>query len=49
MSSAAACWCTCWTRATLESDRDPVSDLDIIEEELKQYGGLEQPAAHRSR
>ncbi|MFB6838885.1 GTPase ObgE [Streptomyces sp. NPDC056361] len=27
--------------ATLESDRDPVSDLDIIEEELKQYGGLE--------
>ncbi|MBV1940990.1 GTPase ObgE [Streptomyces sp. BV286] len=25
--------------ATLESDRDPVSDLDIIEEELKQYGG----------
>ncbi|MFI1483695.1 GTPase ObgE [Streptomyces sp. NPDC020747] len=26
--------------ATLESDRDPVSDLDIIEEELKQYGGL---------
>ncbi|MEU6950714.1 GTPase ObgE [Streptomyces sp. NPDC046332] len=27
--------------ATLESDRDPVTDLDIIEEELKQYGGLE--------
>ncbi|MGW7490077.1 GTPase ObgE [Streptomyces sp. NPDC054786] len=27
--------------ATLEADRDPVSDLDIIEEELKQYGGLE--------
>ncbi|AXE77865.1 GTPase ObgE [Streptomyces atratus] len=27
--------------ATLESDRDPVSDLDMIEEELKQYGGLE--------
>ncbi|MCF3963615.1 GTPase ObgE [Streptomyces fuscigenes] len=26
--------------ATLESDRDPVSDLDVIEEELKQYGGL---------
>ncbi|AIA03617.1 GTPase ObgE [Streptomyces noursei] len=26
--------------ATLESDRDPVSDLDIIEEELAQYGGL---------
>src|ERR1051325_626667 len=26
--------------ATLESDRDPVSDLDMIEEELKQYGGL---------
>lgn len=27
--------------ATLESDRDPVTDLDVIEEELKQYGGLE--------
>ncbi|WP_030317576.1 MULTISPECIES: GTPase ObgE [Streptomyces] len=27
--------------ATLESDRDPVTDLDIIEEELRQYGGLE--------
>ncbi|MGW0117096.1 GTPase ObgE [Streptomyces sp. NPDC003327] len=27
--------------ATLESERDPVSDLDVIEEELKQYGGLE--------
>ncbi|MER6503358.1 GTPase ObgE [Streptomyces sp. NPDC001455] len=27
--------------ATLESDRDPVSDLDVIEEELKQYGGLD--------
>ncbi|MFC9744642.1 GTPase ObgE [Streptomyces niveus] len=27
--------------ATLESDRDPISDLDMIEEELKQYGGLE--------
>lgn len=28
--------------ATLESDRDPVSDLDIIEAELKEYGaGLE--------
>jgi GTP-binding protein len=26
--------------ATLESDRDPVSDLDIIEAELKEYGGL---------
>ncbi|MFJ4845167.1 MULTISPECIES: GTPase ObgE [unclassified Streptomyces] len=26
--------------ATLESERDPVSDLDTIEEELKQYGGL---------
>ncbi len=25
--------------ATLESDRDPVSDLDMIEEELNQYGG----------
>ncbi|MBW5481373.1 GTPase ObgE [Streptomyces bambusae] len=25
--------------ATLESDRDPVSDLDVIEEELKIYGG----------
>ncbi|MFE0190879.1 GTPase ObgE [Streptomyces sp. NPDC058989] len=27
--------------ATLESDRDPLSDLDVIEEELAQYGGLE--------
>ncbi|MFD3336514.1 GTPase ObgE [Streptomyces sp. NPDC058700] len=27
--------------ATLESDRDPVTDLDTIEEELRQYGGLE--------
>ncbi|QHY95456.1 GTPase Obg [Streptomyces sp. S4.7] len=27
--------------ATLESDRDPISDLDTIEEELKQYGGLD--------
>ncbi|MGA4848829.1 GTPase ObgE [Streptomyces sp. G5(2025)] len=28
--------------ATLEADRDPVSDLDVIEEELRQYGaGLE--------
>ncbi|MFJ6749986.1 MULTISPECIES: GTPase ObgE [unclassified Streptomyces] len=27
--------------ATLESDRDPVSDLDMIEAELSQYGGLE--------
>ncbi|WP_411142480.1 GTPase ObgE [Streptomyces sp. x-80] len=27
--------------ATLESDRDPVSDLDMIEAELAQYGGLE--------
>ena len=27
--------------ATLESERDPVSDLDIIEEELRQYGGLD--------
>src|SRR6478672_4070952 len=27
--------------ATLESERDPVTDLDIIEEELKQYGGLD--------
>ena len=26
---------------TLESDRDPVSDLEIIEEELALYGGLE--------
>ncbi|MGD3107275.1 GTPase ObgE [Streptomyces sp. YGL11-2] len=26
--------------ATLESDRDPVSDLDVIEAELAQYGGL---------
>jgi GTP-binding protein len=28
--------------ATLESERDPVSDLDIIEEELTQYGGLDK-------
>ncbi|MEU3597887.1 GTPase ObgE [Streptomyces sp. NPDC006798] len=28
--------------ATLESDRDPLSDLDVIEEELKQYGGLDK-------
>ncbi|MET9619159.1 MULTISPECIES: GTPase ObgE [unclassified Streptomyces] len=27
--------------ATLESDRDPISDLDVIEEELRQYGGLD--------
>ncbi|MGR8010575.1 GTPase ObgE [Streptomyces hypolithicus] len=27
--------------ATLESDRDPLSDLDVIEEELSQYGGLD--------
>ncbi|OKI04687.1 GTPase ObgE [Streptomyces sp. CB02923] len=27
--------------ATLESDRDPVSDLDIIEAELAEYGGLD--------
>ncbi|MFE3514218.1 GTPase ObgE [Streptomyces sp. NPDC059166] len=27
--------------ATLESDRDPLSDLDMIEEELRMYGGLE--------
>ncbi|WP_255951707.1 GTPase ObgE [Streptomyces odontomachi] len=27
--------------AALESDRDPVSDLDVIEEELKSYGGLD--------
>ncbi|MBO0916933.1 GTPase ObgE [Streptomyces sp. NBC_01260] len=27
--------------ATLESDRDPLSDLDTIEEELKLYGGLD--------
>ncbi|MEV0633669.1 GTPase ObgE [Streptomyces sp. NPDC050619] len=26
--------------ATLESDRDPVSDLDMIEAELREYGGL---------
>jgi len=26
---------------TLETDRDPVKDLEIIEEELAQYGGLE--------
>ncbi|MER7044546.1 MULTISPECIES: GTPase ObgE [Streptomyces] len=27
--------------ATLESERDPVSDLDVIEAELSQYGGLD--------
>ncbi|MDX2848264.1 MULTISPECIES: GTPase ObgE [Streptomycetaceae] len=27
--------------ATLESDRDPLSDLDVIEAELRAYGGLE--------
>ncbi len=27
--------------ATLESDRDPVGDLDVIERELAAYGGLE--------
>jgi GTPase len=27
--------------AALESDRDPVSDLDVIEAELKAYGGLD--------
>lgn len=27
--------------ATLESDRDLVSDLDVIEEELRSYGGLD--------
>ena len=27
--------------ATLESNRDPVSDLDAIESELEQYGGLQ--------
>jgi len=27
--------------ATLESDRDPASDLDMIEAELTQYGGLD--------
>ncbi|MBP0458454.1 GTPase ObgE [Streptomyces montanisoli] len=27
--------------ATLESDRDPLSDLDTIEEELREYGGLD--------
>ncbi|GAU68201.1 putative GTP-binding protein [Streptomyces sp. NBRC 110611] len=27
--------------ATLESQRDPVTDLDVIEAELAQYGGLE--------
>ncbi|MCZ4124101.1 GTPase ObgE [Streptomyces sp. H39-S7] len=26
--------------ATLESDRDPVTDLDVIEAELSEYGGL---------
>ena len=27
--------------ATLESSRDPISDLDVIEEELAHYGGLD--------
>ncbi|MEO3973394.1 GTPase ObgE [Streptomyces sp. CAU 1734] len=27
--------------ATLESDRDPLTDLDVIEDELRQYGGLD--------
>ncbi|WP_326599072.1 GTPase ObgE [Streptomyces sp. NBC_01803] len=27
--------------ATLESDRDPLTDLDVIEDELAQYGGLD--------
>ncbi|WP_069811435.1 GTPase ObgE [Streptomyces sp. TP-A0874] len=27
--------------ATLESDRDPLSDLDVIESELSEYGGLD--------
>ncbi|MEV1005879.1 GTPase ObgE [Streptomyces sp. NPDC049881] len=27
--------------ATLESERDPLSDLDVIERELAQYGGLD--------
>ncbi|MGW7052737.1 GTPase ObgE [Streptomyces sp. NPDC054887] len=27
--------------ATLESERDPLTDLDVIEEELAQYGGLD--------
>ncbi|MFC5720204.1 GTPase ObgE [Streptomyces gamaensis] len=27
--------------ATLESERDPLSDLDVIEAELREYGGLE--------
>jgi GTP-binding protein len=27
--------------ATLESERDPLSDLDVIEAELRQYGGLD--------
>lgn len=27
--------------ATLESDRDPLSDLDVIEDELRKYGGLD--------
>jgi len=26
--------------ATLETDRDPIKDFDVIEEELKEYGGL---------
>ncbi|MFP5253609.1 MAG: GTPase ObgE [Actinomycetes bacterium] len=27
--------------ATMEPDRDPVSDLDVIENELRRYGGIE--------
>ncbi|NED08600.1 DUF1967 domain-containing protein, partial [Streptomyces sp. SID6648] len=27
--------------ATLESERDPLSDLDVIEAELREYGGLD--------
>jgi len=27
--------------AALESERDPITDLDVIEEELKSYGGLD--------
>ena len=27
--------------ATMEPGRDPVSDLDVIEQELQRYGGLE--------
>ena len=35
--------------ATLDPGRDPVSDLDVIEHELEQYGGTEGDLADRPR